>query len=175
MFARFGLFFQPFDKTAYVRWIEMGAEPTAFLFELKSFRLFALKFFWNKKGLCPEVEEVSRDENKLLVFAVAQHWRFTPKGILLLIIVAGVFVVAACLFIGAGLRGLLPFEPGPAVVEVLPSRKPFIDAHCVNELSIASALSQVGSASTYDPISDFRKLNNIFSLFRALKFGQLYS
>jgi hypothetical protein len=102
MFARFGLFLQPFEKPAYVRWVEMRAEPSAFLFELKSFRLFALKFFRNRNCLSPEVPEVTRYQDKLVALAVTQFWLLPPEGILLLTIFAGVFVVAACLFTSGG-------------------------------------------------------------------------
>lgn len=113
MFPRFVFSFQQCDKPAEIRWIDV-AEPRAFLFEVK--------FSWNVNSFRPEVVKLPRDESELLV-----HLK----------IVKGLYVVTPCLFIGACLHGLLLFES--AIGEVLPSRKLFIDPHCVNKLPMAGA------------------------------------
>src|ERR1700674_1642186 len=101
------VFFQPFDKPADLRWIEMATEPGAFFFEVK--------FSRNGNGVRAEVVEVPRDERKLLA---------------LFKIVTGSFVVPPCLFIGTRLNALLLCES--AVGKVLRSRGLFIHSHCVN-------------------------------------------
>jgi hypothetical protein len=137
MFPRFVILLQPFDKPSNVGEVKLTLESRAFLLQ-------ARERFWDTDGIRSEVEKVPRNQNELVV---------------LLEIIRGRKIVASRLRIGTCRYRSLSCKPLVGIV--LLTGELFINSHCVNDFSVASALSEIRTSRAYNPVPWLGQLNNI--------------